>query len=257
MAVRSVTRLCAPPQNPGMSKHEFHYSGAEFEALSQADNYYRWIRSMFSEHLRGRVAEVGAGRGNFSERLLALDSIDELLLIEPDAKLYQELTTRFADEARVATFEGCFGEGDLGGPVDAIVLVNVLEHIEDDAGLVQTAWQALRPGGALLLFVPAGPSLFGSLDRAFDHYRRYDRGGLVELLTGGGFDVETVHYVNAPGALIWFLAGRVFRQQTIRLAQMKLYDRIAIPLISRLETILRPPRGQSLMAIAVKPGVSA
>ncbi len=240
-----------------MTRHEFHYSGAEFEALSQADNYYRWIRSMFGEHLRGRVAEVGAGRGNFSERLLALDSINDLLLIEPDADLYRELSSRFADEARVSTFEGYFGDEDLGGPVDAIVLVNVLEHIEDDASLVRSAWRALRPGGALLLFVPAGPNLFGSLDRAFDHFRRYERRGLVELLSEGGLNVAAAHYVNAPGALIWFLAGRVFQQRTIRLAQMKLYDRLAIPVISRIETILRPPRGQSLMAIAVKPEIPA
>ena len=240
-----------------MSKHEFHYSGAEFEALSQAHNYYRWIRSMFGGRLRGRVVEVGAGRGNFSDRLLALDAIDELLLIEPDAQLYQEVTERFEGEGRVTTFEGYFGDHDLGGPVDAIVLVNVLEHIEDDAALVRTALHALRPGGSLLLFVPAGPRLFGSLDRAFDHFRRYERRQLAELLADGGLEVDTAHYVNAPGALIWFLAGRVFRQRTIRLAQMKLYDRLAIPVISRLETILRPPRGQSLMAIAVKPGASA
>ena len=106
-----------------MSRHEFHYSGAEFEALSQADNYYRWIRSMFGEHLRGRVVEVGAGRGNFSERLLVLQEIDELLLVEPDPQLYQELDARFAGEPRVSVFEGYFGDRDLGGLADAIVLV--------------------------------------------------------------------------------------------------------------------------------------
>jgi len=240
-----------------MSKHEFRYSGAEFEALSQANNYYRWIRSMFGSYLAGRIVEVGAGRGTFSERLLALAAIDELLLVEPDVQLYRELSARFADDARVRTLEGYFGDHDLGGSVDAIVLVNVLEHIEDDAALARTAWQALRPGGAMLLFVPAGPSLFGSLDREFDHFRRYRRSGLVDLLESSGFEVATAHYCNAPGAVLWFLAGRVFRQRTIRIAQMKLYDRLAIPIVSRLETILRPPRGQSLMAIAVKPGAPA
>ena len=77
MVARLATRLCALPQNLRMDSQEFHYSGAEFEALSQADNYYRWIRTMFGEHLRGRVVEVGAGRGNFSERLLELEAIDD------------------------------------------------------------------------------------------------------------------------------------------------------------------------------------
>ena len=112
-----------------MDSQDFRYSGAEFEALSQANNYYRWIRTMFGEHLYGRVVEVGAGRGNFSERLLALEAIDELLLVEPDQQLYQGLRGRFADEPRVTASEGYFGDGGLGGLVDAIVLVNVLEHM--------------------------------------------------------------------------------------------------------------------------------
>jgi len=239
-----------------MASHEFHYSGAEFEALSLADNYYAWIRRMFGNRLRGRVVEVGAGRGNFSERLLAVDAIEELLLIEPDAALFRELDDRFRDEPRISTYEGYFGDHELGGAVDAIVLVNVLEHIEDDAALVRTAWEALRPGGALLLFVPAGPWLFGSLDRAFDHFRRYERKQLETLLTDGGLEIADARYANAPGAFIWFLAGRVFQQQTIKIAQMKLYDRLAIPIISRVESVLPPPRGQSLMVIAAKPGAA-
>lgn len=235
-----------------MTSSGFHYSGAEFEALSLADNYYGWIRSLFERHLRGRVAEVGAGRGNFSERLLDLDAVRELLLIEPDTDLVAELRRRFADEPRVTTLPGTFEAQHIDGPLDAIVLVNVLEHIEDDAALVAAARRALRPGGALLLFVPAGPWLYGSLDTAFDHFRRYERGALADLLERHAFRLEDIRYVNAPGALVWFLAGRVFRQQTIRVAQMRLYDRLAIPVIRRLETLLPPPRGQSLLAVAVR-----
>ncbi len=182
-----------------MSSTEFHYSGAEFEALSQADNYYGWILRMFGDRVHGRVAEVGAGRGNFSQRLLGRDGVDELLLIEPDPQLHRELGERFAAEPRVTTRNGYFGDHDLGGPLDAIVLVNVLEHIEDDAAIARRALAALRPGGALLLFVPAGPKLFGSLDVAFDHFRRYERRGLTSLLEESGFDLADVRYVNAPG----------------------------------------------------------
>jgi SAM-dependent methyltransferase len=236
-----------------MSSQPFVYSGSELEALSQGDNYYAWIRRMLGPRLRGRVVEVGAGRGTFSERLLALDTVNELILIEPDATMHADLERRFGSDARVTTHKGYFGNHELGGPVDAIVLVNVLEHIEDDAALVAAAWRELAPGGALLLFVPAGPWLFGSLDRAFEHFRRYERSGLTQLLTAGGMEVENIHYVNAPGMLAWFVAGRVVRVKTVSPGQMKLYDRLVIPLVSRLESILRPPCGQSLVAISVKP----
>jgi len=239
-----------------MSSDDFQYSGAELEALAQGDNYYAWIRSLFGDHLRGRVVEVGAGQGTFSTRLLALDSIQELILIEPDAGMQARLEARFAAEPRVRVAGGYFGEQDLGGRADAIVLVNVLEHIEDDAALITAALEALRPGGALLLFVPAGQWLFGPLDRAFEHFRRYERRELEDLLRAGGMAIEDVHYVNAPGMLAWFIVGKILRQDTVRPWQMKLYDRLVIPLVSRLESMVRPPRGQSLMAISVRPATT-
>ncbi|NKB89258.1 MAG: methyltransferase domain-containing protein [Acidobacteria bacterium] len=212
---------------------------------------------MFEAHLAGRVVEVGAGRGTFSAKLSAIDAIDELILVEPDLGMHGDLGVRFADNPRVSTHHGYFGDHDLGGEVDAIVLVNVLEHIEDDADLVASALAALRPGGALLLFVPAGPWLYGSLDEEFEHFRRYTRSQLNELLTSGGLSPEDVYYVNAPGMLAWFVAGRLLRQRTVRTGQMKLYDRLVIPFVSRLEAILRPPRGQSLTAIAIRPPANA
>jgi SAM-dependent methyltransferase len=238
-----------------MSSQTFEYSGSELEALSLGENYYAWIRRLLGPRLRGRVVEVGAGRGTFSERLLAMDTVDELILIEPDAAMHADLEQRLGADPRVTTHAGYFGSHDLGGPVDAIVLVNVLEHIEDDAGVVAAARAALAPGGALLLFVPAGPWLFGSLDRAFEHFRRYERPGLMELLTAAGMEVADVHYVNAPGMLAWFIAGKVLRQNTVKPGQMKLYDRLVVPLVSRFESILRPPRGQSLVAISIKPSM--
>lgn len=236
-----------------MDREGFSYSGAEFEALSQGINYYAWIIDMFRARLRGRVVEVGAGRGTFARRLAALDDVRELCLIEPDEDLYGALSSNFANSPGVRTFQGYFGDHDLDGPVDAVILVNVLEHIEDDRQLARTAWDSLRPGGALLLFVPAGPALFGTLDRAFDHFRRYERDGLRRLLEKTGFRVDRLHYVNAAGVLPWYVAGKVLRQRTVGVAQMKLYDRCVIPWISRIENRLRPPFGQSLLAIGTKP----
>ncbi len=73
--------------------------------------------------------------------------------------------------------------------VDALVALNVLEHIEDDAGAAGQLWRMLKPGGVAVLEVPAGPGLYDMHDQQLLHYRRYDMKGLLRLLCDAGFEV--------------------------------------------------------------------
>lgn len=232
---------------------EFTYSGTELEALAEADNYYSWIVEQFRPWLRGDVAEVGAGIGTFAQRLAAEPSVERLHLFEPDPGMGVELERRFAGNDRIEVVHGVFDGSAVSGMSDAIVLVNVLEHIADDRAFVQQAHASLRPGGALLLFTPALPWLYGSLDRAFEHHRRYTRAAMRALLQGSGFEVARLRYVNLPGIVSWLLAGRVFGLQTINPASMRMYDRWVIPPVAMVERRLPPPVGQNLLAVGVRP----
>jgi SAM-dependent methyltransferase len=73
--------------------------------------------------------------------------------------------------------------------LDVVVLLNVLEHIEDDAGAARQVHRILRPGGIAVVEVPAGPDLFDIYDRQLLHFRRYDTRGLERLLRGAGFEI--------------------------------------------------------------------
>jgi len=227
------------------------YEGNEFEALEGADNYYRWILRLFGPRLGGRVAEIGAGRGNFSHHLVAAPRVESAVLIEPAANQFAELSSRFAGDDRVSCRSGFFGDASPAAPFDSIVAVNVLEHVPDDIGLATTVREALAPNGTAFIFVPALPRLYGSLDDEFDHVRRYTKPGLRRVMEDAGFRTEKLHYVNLPGIVSWFLAGRVFRQRTIGKRQVAGYDRLVVPWLSRLERVVRPPVGQSLVALGV------
>ncbi len=72
---------------------------------------------------------------------------------------------------------------------DALVLLNVLEHIEDDAAAVRQVFRLLRPGGIAVLEVPAGPHLFDIYDRQLMHHRRYRMPELLTLLKTSGFEI--------------------------------------------------------------------
>jgi SAM-dependent methyltransferase len=74
----------------------------------------------------------------------------------------------------------------------------VLEHIEDDRAALAAWIERVRPGGRLLLSVPAGPSRFGASDVKVGHFRRYDRGGLRDLLAQAGLDEIDIRMYGFP-----------------------------------------------------------
>lgn len=231
---------------------EFSYSGTELDALTEARNYYSWLLHRFSPHLGRRVIEVGAGIGTFSEFLLRAEGVSELTLLEPAENTYPRLHERFLGNPRVRTLRGYLEDhaGDLSG--DSLVSVNVLEHVPDDEAFLRDAHRALVPGGKVLLFVPALGQIYGTLDEAFEHYRRYTRGMLASRLERAGFRPLRVSYMNLPGIFSWLVAGKLLRKRTLSPADVRLYDSWVIPWVRRLEDRWEAPVGQSLLAIAQK-----
>ncbi|MBW3572516.1 MAG: class I SAM-dependent methyltransferase [Gemmatimonadetes bacterium] len=230
----------------------FTYSGEELDALAQAPNYYRWIVRRFSPYLGRRVVEVGAGIGTFAEHLLQAAPRVELTLVEPAANNYPHLRARFADRPEVRAVQGYLHDAGEPGSADSVVAVNVLEHVRDDRAFLHAAHHLLAPGGHLLLFVPAVPALFGSLDRAFQHVRRYTRPMLAQRLRDSGLEPLRVQYTNLPGVAAWWLSGKVLRRRTVTPRDARLYDRWVVPWVQALERVWTPPVGQSLIAVARK-----
>lgn len=242
-----------PLQNasPTSANDCFVYSGNELDAMAQARNYCRWIFQYFAPYLGAKVIEIGAGVGTFAELILNCETTSELVLFEAAHNLFPQLRQRFAGR-NVRLHCGPFEPSFLDSPPDSIVLVNVLEHVLEDGLLLSQIHDCLRPGGSLLLFVPALAWNYGALDEAFEHHRRYSRRGLTAKLLGSGFRIETMRYVNLMGIASWFFAGRVLRQTTLKPAQVRWYDRWVVPWSFKLENFWRPPLGQSLLAVAVK-----
>jgi len=230
----------------------FIYSGTELDAMAQARNYCRAILGYFAPYLGENVVEIGAGAGTFSQLLLNHGRTSELVLFEAAANLFPTLRQRFEADPRVRLHSCPFDASQLDRSPDSVVLVNVLEHILDDAALLSQIHQSLRPGGSLLLFVPALEWNYGSLDKAFEHHRRYSKKALRKKLEGAGFRVEQTRYVNILGIASWFFAGKILRQTTLIPAQVRWYDRWIVPWSFKLERICEPPIGQSLVAVAVK-----
>lgn len=237
----------------------FDYSGTELDAMAGAGNYYRWIIGRFAPFVGGEILEVGAGVGTFAAHLLDALPRDEsggprLTLIEPASNLFPALESRFRDNPHVAVLQGDIESCADNLHPDSTILVNVLEHVKDDEACLALLHRILQPGGHLLIFVPALPWLYGSMDAAFEHYRRYTRAELERKLRVAGFELRDMRFVNLPGVAAWWLSGKILRRKTISPGAVRFYDRWVFRPWSRIENIVAPPWGQNLLAVARKAG---
>ena len=221
----------------------------EFAALEQAVNYRNALLRTFGEHVHGRVLEVGAGIGQLTGPLLQSEVIHQLVSVELDSKFCERLRAAFPDHAVV---HGTINDlTDLEG-WDAILSVNVLEHIELDECELEVYHRLLQPKkGVFCLFVPARPEIYAPLDKDFGHFRRYTRPELKEKLEQAGFRILQLHYFNLAGYLAWWLSFCVLKKRSFNAVAVRCFDRFIFPPLYELETrVLHPPIGQSLVAMA-------
>ncbi len=221
----------------------------EFDALRAAQNYRRVLLEIFSPHLHGRVIEIGAGIGQFTEELVKLPPIQHLLALEPDTRFYPEFRKALPNQP---LHEGIINTLNDPGPWHGILSINVLEHIREDEDELRAYARLLRnQRGKLCLFVPARPEIYAPIDKDFGHHRRYTRPELQKKLEQAGFKTVRLHYFNATGYFLWWLNFCVLRQRKFKVGSVRLFDRFIFPCTYGLESNLCwPPFGQSLIAVA-------
>ncbi|CCQ75473.1 putative Methyltransferase family protein [Magnetospira sp. QH-2] len=238
-----------------MCESSADYEGLDLEALGGLENYYGWILETFRPVLKGHGIEFGAGAGTFSEKLLPhLSGLD---LVEPSSVHSAILARRFETDSRVTIIPAKLEAAVSTIPADSrdcVILVNVLEHIEDDHQALGDLYRILKPGGHLLLFVPAMQGLYSEFDRRVGHFRRYHKADLKAGIVGAGFHIATLDYTDLLGVLPWWLINVKMGKTEIDPRMASLYDRVGVPLTRLLEALLRhPPFGKNLICMARKP----
>lgn len=246
----TVARRSARPDH-GLTAHVDDELTASLHNLDGASNYADWIVEQFASELKGTVVEIGAGSGTMTDRLRA--HADHVVASDLSDVRVEELRRRFADAPDVEVVAGDAMAVLDGTRVNAVVLINVLEHIKDDTHELRLIRAALEPGGVVAIFVPAHEWLYSRFDRRVGHFRRYSRATLATALSTAGFDVHEIRYVNSVGAVAWWVFARVLKQTPTSGWVVKLHDRVVVPVIRRTEGRWEPRFGQSLVAIGRRP----
>jgi SAM-dependent methyltransferase len=205
---------------------------------------------------RGRILDLGCGTG---ANLEALARQSEAYGLDSESAALECASRRqlaglcAAQAGRVPFAAGSFG---------LVTALDLLEHLQDDQGVLAEAWRVLQPGGWFLVTVPAYPWLWGAHDLALGHRRRYRREELRAKLAGAGFRlVRVVHFFGlffpfmlpvrigqkrwgSPEETISYEPWSPLNRLLLRVAEaeVRLLDRFALPF------------GTTLVGLAQKPG---
>jgi glycosyltransferase involved in cell wall biosynthesis len=231
------------------------YKGAGpdiLDALSGATRFNRWMADTIRPYVGQRVLEIGAGIGNLTRMLIPRRKY--YVAADIDAEHLARLHTRFqhrpnlkvrhCDLSDAADFE------EFAGAMDSIVCLNVLEHVEDDMQGLRNMHRALQPGGRAIVLVPHGQEIFGTLDTALGHYRRYSHQELRTKMEQAGFRVERILDFNRISRPAWYATGRILKRSHLSRLQLGVFDRL-VWLWRRIDGRLPwPPT--SIIAVAVK-----
>ena len=229
-------------------------AGAEtLEIMSAAPRYNAWMYDVVEPFIGKRVLEVGSGIGNMSELILR-SRPERLVLTDLDPFYRERLAERFGNQPEVRidrlelpdpTARERFGSERI----DTIVALNVVEHIENDVGALATMREILTSGGRIVILVPALQAIYGEMDRALGHYRRYGKDSLGRIFRAAGFRVERLLWFNRVGVVGWWFNGRIRKVTRIPLDQLKRFDAI-VPWL-RMERVVPLPFGQSVIGVGI------
>ena len=220
------------------------------DCLDDAINYLRWIVDLTLPYLDGPILEVGAGHGTFTASFAKLGTVHA---VEPSQLASGLLSDRYGDDPRVTITHGLVEDLPTGPTFGSAVMINVLEHIEDDAAALREIYARLQPGGHIAIWVPAFRLLYSDFDRQLGHHRRYRRPGLEQVATASGFRVVRSHYVNLPGWFSWLIVARLAGKAPTAGPLVAIFDRFIVPIVRFVESRFVPPFGQSIILFARKP----
>lgn len=221
-------------------------------AFSYAPKFNAWMADTIRPHLGRRVLEIGAGMGNLTRQLFKgpmhymatdidrehLDRLQNRFIGRPN------LQTRVYDVTNASDFD------TLAEQVDTVVCLNVIEHVVDDLNALRNIHRTIQPGGKAIILVPQGPEIFGTMDKALGHIRRYSQSQLRDVMRQAGFNIECVIEFNRISRPGWYINGRLLKRRKISHLQLRVFDGL-VWLWRKIDRRLPWP-ATSLIVIGVK-----
>ncbi len=233
------------------------YGTDTLEVISEADRFNRWMYETIKPHCRGEILEIGSGIGNISQffihdgATISLSDIENSYFprLKENFGKYPNLQAMyrldFSDKKLEENHPGLIGK------FDTIFALNVVEHIPDHVQALKNAMKMLKPGGKVVILVPAFQWLYNGFDEQLDHQRRYTQQSLRRLIEGAGFKVVHRQFFNFIAILGWFVSGTILRKRIIPGGQMRFYNTM-VPVWKIIDFFTRRLAGVSVIQVGLK-----
>jgi len=218
-------------------------------ALAECQNHRKWFAGFAKPYLGEHPIEIGSGLGDYA--LEWIPSVEKYTATDADPALLGELKKHMARYPNV-TVRQLLLPTDERADHSCLVSYNVLEHIDDHVGALQSMARLVRPEGYIVLVCPAFPFAMSPVDIATGHVRRYTKRTMRKALTDAGLEVVQVRYANSIGLVCYYGFTSVLKKQPSTGGTMSFYDRLVVPVVRFLERLVgdHPPFGQSVVAVA-------
>jgi len=204
--------------------------------ISKQENYVRWIYDLIKPHIKGNVLEVGAGVGALTKLIEKQNNVYSI-----DIKAYDS----YYSKTKPKIFDITENPSGLSKKFDTIICTNVLEHIKEDVGAIKNMNKLLKKEGSLILLVPAFKTIYGKIDKANNHYRRYTKKEILDKIELSNLKVKLVKYHNFIGLIGWIYQNKIIKKGKHRMVDLDRFNRFS-PLFQKIESVIPPLVGLSI-----------
>jgi len=224
------------------------------DAIACAVRFNKWMYETVKPFCSGKILEIGSGIGNISK--LFIDAREDITLSDIRTVYCDVLKNKFHGAKDVIQLDLTHPSFDSEyrqhlGIYDSVFALNVIEHIQDDSLAVLNSYKLLKSDGKLVILVPAYPKLYNSFDKELEHFRRYTKNRLNNLLQGEQFHILHSQYFNFMGIPGWYISGKLQKNKTVPKSQISLYDKF-VPVFKLIDRLLLKKVGLSVIAVGVK-----
>ena len=226
------------------------YPGQELKLFEKSMNWKKYFSQFIQPYIHGTVLECGAGIGT-TTKMLNNGTYQEWILLEPDKEMAGILRNKMSLRElppNCKVIEGTISALENNSRFDAILYIDVLEHIKDDNAEIEMAVFHLNPGGHLIILSPAFASLYSKFDNAIGHYRRYAKRKLKSLLPDS-LKQKSLRYLDSPGFFLSFTNRIFLKQKYPTEKQVYFWDKFLIPLSKISDKIFNYSFGRSILGI--------
>jgi len=229
---------------------EIKYIGNELELFQHASVWKNYYGNFIKPYLTGKVLEVGAGIGSTTSTLCN-GAQQKWLCLEPDPVLYEKLADKIQNKLLppcCTTLKGTTQDLPDTEKFNAIIYIDVIEHIEKDSAELKRAYDLLEPGGWLVVLVPAHQFLYNEFDKAIGHYRRYNKEMLLNAAPSS-LKLEKIRYLDSCG-LVASLSNKYFLKQDYpTLKQIRFWNTVVVRVSKITDVIFNYGLGKTLVAV--------